>query len=506
MSKASGKTPVKKFVESRTGSIKREITWMFSKQEVEYLRTCDPGHEHGLTKTFDNDTWSLTLYLNEGNLALENSCTIAIDPVLQDEDFQRATSRFSWVRKGSYNCTVALVLPKKWERHQNFSATSTAHKFDPSNATFESTFKFSRKDLLEAWTDSNSLGIRCSLSSSHQVLPSTSSAVLLDLFDNDMSADTVFALRRNSTEASDDEICYLFALERVLVGASAFFQTLFQSDTVSEKVLDLQSLPHEVADLSNDLVDSELAPFYQVPTAEREGEQAEQDQSSSLSPPQLDENDPEEASGAGDAEPQNSQESDERPAKKIKIESSVDPEPVTPSGRLYRVLDVCGEDFRTYEAMLGYWHCPVVRFLPLASDYLVEYDKRAGTDPDFEDARLWPSNWFEKESGPSPFPNARSPCSVYEMYRLGDRLELKELQDYSLDYIRRSLTTENVAYELFTPLSLDFERVRNAILKWFVKNWATVKKTKGFQTVLSKFSSGELSKGKDLMAQIFEML
>ncbi|GAA5992886.1 hypothetical protein JCM5350_008344 [Sporobolomyces pararoseus] len=92
------------------------------------------------------------------------------------------------------------------------------------------------------------------------------------------------------------------------------------------------------------------------------------------------------------------------------------------------------------------------------------------------------------------------------MYRLADCYGIGELAHWTLGYIVRSLTVENVAYELFLPLSLDFEAVSEPILEFLVQNWEQVKNTKAFETVLESFSLGELARGKHIMARIFKLM
>ncbi|GAA5996505.1 hypothetical protein JCM5350_003998 [Sporobolomyces pararoseus] len=187
--------------------------------------------------------------------------------------------------------------------------------------------------------------------------------------------------------------------------------------------------------------------------------------------------------------------SNERSRKRIKLEEGTEEtSSEAERGKLMNVIDMHGTD---------HLHTPVVPFLPVASNFLVEHfnnDELSQSRP-----LDWLQKKFEELVVPLEWGNLK-PCCAHAMYRLSDYYDVEDLRELSLGFIIRSLTIENVSYELFSPLSLDFEAVQKPILEFFVKNWSDVRKTKGFNVVFEQFSLGKLAKGKDLMRTIYEMI
>jgi hypothetical protein len=98
--------------------------------------------------------------------------------------------------------------------------------------------------------------------------------------------------------------------------------------------------------------------------------------------------------------------------------------------------------------MIAYMHVPVVPFLPLPSNFLVELQKEdRKEDDDFDKFRKSPISWldaaFWKLSG--QLGRGIDPCSPHAMYRLADCYGMEDLRDLSLGFIVRSLTVENVS-------------------------------------------------------------
>jgi len=115
------------------------------------------------------------------------------------------------------------------------------------------------------------------------------------------------------------------------------------------------------------------------------------------------------------------------------------------------------DSFATYRAMIAYLHVPIVPFLPLPSDFLVELAKtdRPEGDP-FELVERFPAEWLQEQfdalKGEVDW--VVDPCPPHAMYRLADLYNLEDLRDLSLGFIIRSLTIENVSLLFRAPLSL----------------------------------------------------
>ncbi|GAA5915234.1 uncharacterized protein JCM6883_002369 [Sporobolomyces salmoneus] len=180
------------------------------------------------------------------------------------------------------------------------------------------------------------------------------------------------------------------------------------------------------------------------------------------------------------------------------------------SKRIY-VVDITETDFTTYRAMLSWLYCREVSFTALPSDYLVARDKALAehlpTDPSFafDPPELWLPKKFESLKG-QRINRKIPPCSAHSMYRLADCYSINGLKRVAKDRILRCLTVENVAYELFSPLSIDYEEIQKPVLEFFVKNWAQVKKTTAFKNVLDKFAEGELARARELIETVFTLM
>ncbi|GAA5913351.1 uncharacterized protein JCM6883_003048 [Sporobolomyces salmoneus] len=161
--------------------------------------------------------------------------------------------------------------------------------------------------------------------------------------------------------------------------------------------------------------------------------------------------------------------------------------------------------FFVYRALIAYLYSGYPPFFYLSSGILVGFDAESQPNQSFDSQlKLELQIEFDVSLGDSLYYGVL-PCSAHAMYRLADRYGVDELMELSLGFITRSLTVENVAYELFSPLSLDFAAVQEAIFEFFSANWDAVKASKAFGVVIDKFSSGELQPGKELMTSIFQM-
>ena len=103
--------------------------------------------------------------------------------------------------------------------------------------------------------------------------------------------------------------------------------------------------------------------------------------------------------------------------------------------------------------MISYLHTNVVPSLPIASNFLVELAKpdRPENDP-FRNFKTSPGAWLHKTFKELPDQyhwNGVDPCSPHEMYRLADCYSLDDLRQFSLAFIVRSLTVENVTLRFF---------------------------------------------------------
>ncbi|GAA5988136.1 hypothetical protein JCM5350_002196 [Sporobolomyces pararoseus] len=364
------------------------------------------------------------------------------------------------------------VEPEQWELE---------HEFDSEDDNLGAPLRISVKQILGVYDQQKSFGFRCILSGNefpHQSFSFYNSA--FNFFDSSSYADTVFVIHQAEGHPS-----HILACKEILVSESSHFRTLFQSgfsETNSKRRFDIEKLSrYEDEDGSSvsPVINDQLHPF--LPSNQRE-------ESAPRAP--RDGNDSTERSP-----------SSEPNRKRIKLEGAVE-ESSSETGdvRSLNVVDIREIDFRTYRAMIRYLHVPTVPFHPLASEYLVEKSKNNALDES-------PLDWLWNKFCDLDQLNYEGvdPCSSSAMYRLADLYDMEDLRDLSLDFIVRSLTVENAAYELFSPLSFDYEAVQKPILEFFVKNWRAVRRTDGFKAVLKQFSLGNLSRGEGIMEKIFGM-
>ncbi|GAA5844454.1 hypothetical protein JCM5353_000205 [Sporobolomyces roseus] len=172
-------------------------------------------------------------------------------------------------------------------------------------------------------------------------------------------------------------------------------------------------------------------------------------------------------------------------------------------------IEITETDFTTYRAMLAYFHTSLIPFTALPSDYLVarqaalaDHDRDGAESFESEEPEIWFRDAFDELDGQKDWHDIE-PCSPHSMFRLADCYEITELRELSKSRILRSLTVENVAYELFSPLSFDYDEIQEAVLGYFNEHWAEVKSTKALETVLEKFAAGELPEALDLIKKVW---
>mgnify|MGYP002717922712 FL=1 len=93
-----------------------------------------------------------------------------------------------------------------------------------------------------------------------------------------------------------------------------------------------------------------------------------------------------------------------------------------------------------------------------------------------------------------------SPKSVY---RLAHLLEREELQKMALDSFASGLTISGAAAELFSPVSLAYEKPRKVVVDFVVKNWNEVKATEAWQAARAKVTSRPTEGAAQVMFDVF---
>jgi len=82
------------------------------------------------------------------------------------------------------------------------------------------------------------------------------------------------------------------------------------------------------------------------------------------------------------------------------------------------------------------------------------------------------------------------PCSAKAVYRLADKLGLVELKARAFEHITKSLTVENVPYEVFSTFSATFEVVRKVEVKYFLDHWTEIRSSDAMRSVWNQIRLG----------------
>ncbi|KAJ8519000.1 hypothetical protein ONZ45_g3995 [Pleurotus djamor] len=98
--------------------------------------------------------------------------------------------------------------------------------------------------------------------------------------------------------------------------------------------------------------------------------------------------------------------------------------------------------------------------------------------------REWIALWKQEN------PGNLVPCSPKSVYRLADRLDLKELKERAADQILKSLTVENIAHEVFSPFAATFDDIRKVEVEFFLKNWEKIRDSMAMRDVWQQIRVG----------------
>lgn len=164
--------------------------------------------------------------------------------------------------------------------------------------------------------------------------------------------------------------------------------------------------------------------------------------------------------------------------------------------------------YATYKAVLYYLYTDVIVFAPFSSSFtvLALQQKQAATAltqgasesqsslvdsqkaPIYVDhptsRREWIKRWQQNH------PAEPAPCSAKAVYRLADKLGLLELKERASQHIQKSLSVENIPYEVFSPFSAMFPDIRRVQVHYFLEHWGEVRASEGMQTVWQQIRRG----------------
>ncbi|GBE83235.1 hypothetical protein SCP_0502820 [Sparassis crispa] len=99
--------------------------------------------------------------------------------------------------------------------------------------------------------------------------------------------------------------------------------------------------------------------------------------------------------------------------------------------------------------------------------------------------REWIAAWERNNSPGRPLP-----CSAKAVYRLADKLDLQELRERAFQHIVKSLSVDNVAYEVFSTFSAAFEDVRKVQVHFFLDHWTDIRGSDSMRNVWQQIRLG----------------
>ncbi|KAF8272793.1 hypothetical protein EI94DRAFT_1677513 [Lactarius quietus] len=178
--------------------------------------------------------------------------------------------------------------------------------------------------------------------------------------------------------------------------------------------------------------------------------------------------------------------------------------------------------YATYRAVLYYLYTDRIRFAPLSSSFLSSSSPGATCEQNLNESqaslgpvtrtgsaevnagassrREWIQEWARGN------PGHPVPCSAKAVYRLADKLGLAELKSRAFEagvfvllgvyllthaqHITKSLTVENVPYEVFSTFSATFEVVRKVEVKYFLDHWAEIRGSDAMRSVWHQIRLG----------------
>ncbi|TFK40638.1 hypothetical protein BDQ12DRAFT_461756 [Crucibulum laeve] len=178
-------------------------------------------------------------------------------------------------------------------------------------------------------------------------------------------------------------------------------------------------------------------------------------------------------------------------------------EPLTKSKMTVVVRDVA---YSTYRAILYYIYTDNIVFAPLSSTFLsarvhpfatpssslpstpsenqgqILSAKRISPQANSTTRPEWIREWLKNN------PGRPAPCSAKAAYRVADHLI--ELKERAAKHIFKSLTVDNIAYEVFSPFSAAFDEIRKVEVNFFLEHWQDIRSSESMRNVWQQIRNG----------------
>ncbi|VDB84639.1 unnamed protein product [Peniophora sp. CBMAI 1063] len=500
---------------------------------------------------FGNGQWQILFYANagtgtpgdpgSGHVSLFLSC----EPTEEEKEAAAALNG-RWVRKGAYTFAFEVHdLAKKnlfvmKEAHNHSFSYKTANwgwaQFAPRNFTD----KVSRADR-------GAFLVTCTITGSPEP-PKPASYIprlpvprdLLDSFgdllDDPVYSDVEFVLpRRNGSLRSSKRI---FAMKKIL-RRHDYFDTMFGSGFQEASVDRFEFFTEQESindgNLSNDSISEITSLGGRIDDSDEEDEDDEDDERADIGidssvPPTTESSDDEgvrtpliEHSDvqsddpplipprAKFAEPPTPQSNRTAPVPRGRTGRPASVQHIQPPRMRVVVKDVA---YSTYRAVLYYLYTDIIHFAPLSSTFYTmrgtvtaptqtvsesqvnlvggasgktgqsAADTSYGQTVNSGSRKEWIREWTELN------PGRPLPCSAKAVYRLADKLGLRELRERAFEHIKNGLTVENVPYEVFSTFSATYEAVRKVEVKFFLDHWTQIRTSEAMRNVWQQIRVG----------------
>ncbi|GAA6017395.1 hypothetical protein JCM10207_005620 [Rhodosporidiobolus poonsookiae] len=156
--------------------------------------------------------------------------------------------------------------------------------------------------------------------------------------------------------------------------------------------------------------------------------------------------------------------------------------------------------YATCRALVEYFYSADVSLCPPASDFFVECNKKGHAYTSAADYERAMDGYCLRGA------HRPTPCSPHALLRLADRYLENGLRQRAKSFILGSLTVQNVAYEAFSQLSLDFADIQKDVVAFLLEHWDEVKTSTAMEHVLEVIADGELPGGAEVLARIHQEL
>ncbi|KAF8798781.1 hypothetical protein BYT27DRAFT_7202475 [Phlegmacium glaucopus] len=482
---------------------------------------------------FGGNRWQILFYANAGQtkdgaeggfVSLYLSC----EPTPEEKEAALSESG-KWIREGVYKFSFELrnvggIVLCNLKEAQNHSFTyKTANwgwaQFARRDGVYYQSMPVKAQDaFVIICTITSSPAKPSSSSQPRQPVPKSLLDTVGSLLDDPLYSDVCFAIpgRNQSTHSGRT----IWASKRLLQRAE-YFRTMFSSNFVEGSTETMDHTPRMAARP----LGSPATPDTSLIMDDFEDSDGEDDETLPPFSLQSDRDNTDLSEGVADApmlldctladpdrqDPDGSQSADSHtPGSMInespllRTQPPLHGPPIAPPRLTIVIRDVA---YTTYYAMLYYIYTDNVVFAPLSSSFLTASSglgmapveglpsSSEGSNQTPGARRLlisgpassraeWIREWMENN------PERPAPCSAKAMYRVADRLNLHELKERAAQHIIKSLTVENIAYEIFSPFAAAFEEVRKVEIDFFLSHWHDIRTSGSMMNVWVQIRNG----------------